>query len=55
MHSDKDPIRLFKAIKDLKFRFDSNKEYKMSLLEDIDKLFQLYQSKDMTNAQFLDS
>jgi hypothetical protein len=54
MHSEKDPIKLLKAIKGLTFRLDNKKEYDLSLVEAIDKLFRLYQSKDMPNTQFLD-
>jgi hypothetical protein len=53
MHHEKDPIKLLKAIKGLTFRFDSNKEYEMSLVEAIDKLYRFYQGKDMPNTQFL--
>jgi hypothetical protein len=42
------------AIKGLTFKFDSEKEYEMSLVEAIDKLYQAYQTKDMSNTQFLD-
>jgi hypothetical protein len=48
------PVKLLKAIKGLTFRFDSEKEYEMSLVEAIDKLYQMYQPKDMSNTQFLD-
>jgi hypothetical protein len=54
MHSEKDPVKLLKAIKGLTFRFDSKKEYEMSLVEAIDKLYQLYQEKNMPNTQFLE-
>ena len=53
MHIAKDPIKLLKAIKALTFKFDNEKEYEMSLVEAIDKLYQVQQTKDMTNIDFL--
>jgi hypothetical protein len=53
MHHEKDPIKRLKAIKGLTFRFDSKKQYEMSLVEAIDKLYRFYQGKDMPNTQFL--
>jgi hypothetical protein len=54
MHTEKDPVKLLKSIKGLTFKFDSEKEYEMSLVEAIDKLYRIYQTKEMSNAQFLD-
>ena len=54
VHYEKDRVNILKAIQGLTFRFDSEKEYKMSLVEAVDKLFRLYQSKDMSNTQFLE-
>jgi hypothetical protein len=54
MHLDKDPITLLQAIKGLTFKFDNEKEYEMSLVEVIDKLYQTYQTKDMSNIQYLE-
>jgi hypothetical protein len=53
MHKEKDPVKLLKSIKGLTFKFDSEKEYEMSLLEAIDKLYRIYQTKEMSNTQFL--
>jgi hypothetical protein len=54
MHMDKNPVKLLKAIKGLTFKFDNEKEYEMSLVEAVDKLYRTYQTKDMTNTQFFD-
>jgi hypothetical protein len=54
LHADKNPVKLLKAIKGLTFKFDNEKEYEMSLVEAIDKLYQLHQTKELTNTQFLD-
>jgi hypothetical protein len=54
IYVEKNPIKLLKAIKGLIFRFDSKKEYEMSRVEPIDKLYRMYQPKDMSNTQFLD-
>jgi hypothetical protein len=54
MHTEKDPVKLLKSIKGLTFKFDSEKEYEMSLVEAIDKLYRIYQTKEMSNNQFLD-
>jgi hypothetical protein len=52
MHMNKDPMMLVKAIKGLMFRFDG--EYEMSLVDATDKLYCMFQTKDMTNTQFCD-
>jgi hypothetical protein len=54
LHADKNPVELLKAIKGLTFKFDNEKEYEMSLVEAIDKLYQIHQTKEMTKTQFLD-
>ena len=54
MHTEKDPIKLLKSSKGLTFKFDSEKEYEMNLVEAIDKFYQIYQTKEMSNTQFLD-
>jgi hypothetical protein len=54
LHADKNPVKLSKAIKGLTFKFDNEKEYEMSFVEAIDKLYQIHQTKEMTNTQFLD-
>jgi hypothetical protein len=54
LHIDRNPVKLLKAIKGLTLKVDSEKEYEMSLVEAIDKLYQTYQTKDMSNTQFLD-
>ena len=54
MHVTKDPVTLLKAIKGLTFKFDNEKEHEMSLVEAIDKLYRTYQTKDITNIQFLE-
>jgi hypothetical protein len=54
MHTEKDPVKLLKSIKGLTFKCDSEKEYGMSRVEAIDKLFRIYQTKEMSNTQFLD-
>jgi hypothetical protein len=33
LHTDKNPVKLLKAIKGLTFKFDGEKEYEMSLVE----------------------
>jgi hypothetical protein len=42
LHADKNPVKLLKAIKGLTFKFDNEKEYEMSLVEAIDKLYQIH-------------
>jgi hypothetical protein len=54
MHVDKDPVTLLKAIKRLTFKFDNEKEYEISLIEAIDKLYCTYQTKDMSTIQYLE-
>jgi hypothetical protein len=54
MHMNKDPLMFPKAIKGLMFRFDGEKEYEMSLVDAMDKLYRMFQTKDMTNTQFRD-
>jgi hypothetical protein len=54
IHADKDVLGLLKAIKGLVFRFDGEKEFEMSLVEANDKLYRMYQGKEMTNTQFRD-
>jgi hypothetical protein len=52
MHTEKVPVKLLKSIKGLTFKFDSEKECEMSLVEAIDKLYRIYQTKEMSNTQF---
>jgi hypothetical protein len=54
MHTDKDPVKLLESIKVLTFKFNNEKEYEVSLVEAIDKLYRTYQTKEMTKTQFLD-
>jgi uncharacterized protein YabN with tetrapyrrole methylase and pyrophosphatase domain len=55
IHVDKDPVTLLKAIKELTFKFDNEKLYDMSLAEAIDNLNRTYQTKDMSNIQYLEN
>jgi hypothetical protein len=45
LHADENPIKLLKAVKGLTFKFDNGKEYEMSLVEAIDKLYQIHQTE----------
>jgi hypothetical protein len=49
MQVNKDPVTLLQVIKGLTFKFDNEKEYEMSLVKAIDKLYQTYQTKDLSN------
>jgi hypothetical protein len=53
MHEEKDLVKLPRAIKGHTFTFNIKKEYKMSLVDAVDRLYRFYQAKDMTNPQFL--
>jgi hypothetical protein len=52
IHANKDALALLKAVKGLVFKFDGEKEFEMSLVEAIEKLYSMHQTKDMTNVQF---
>jgi hypothetical protein len=52
IHTNKDALALLKAVKGVVFKFDDEKEFEMSLVEATDKLYRMYQTKDMTNVQF---
>ena len=54
MHMNKDSLMLLKTIKGLTFQFDGEKEYEMSLVDAMDKLYRMFQTKEMTNTQFRD-
>jgi hypothetical protein len=54
MQVNKDPVTLLQVIKGLTFKFDNEKEYEMSLVKAIDKLYQTYQTKDLSNIQYLE-
>jgi hypothetical protein len=55
MHVDKDPVTLLKVIKGLTFKFDNEKEYEMSLVETINKMYRTYQMKDLSNIQYFEN
>jgi hypothetical protein len=42
IHTVKDPVKLLKINRGLRFKFNSEKEFEMSLVEAIDKLYQTY-------------
>jgi hypothetical protein len=54
IHENKYALALLKAVKGLVFKFDGEKEFEMSLVEATDKLYRVYQTKDMTNIQLQD-
>jgi hypothetical protein len=54
VHTEKDPVKFLKSIKGLTFKFDSEREYEMSLVKALNKLYCIYQTKEMSNTHFLD-
>jgi hypothetical protein len=54
MHLNKDSLMLLKTIKGLTFQFDGEKEYEMSLVDAMDKLYRMFQTREMSNTQFRD-
>jgi hypothetical protein len=49
-----DTIALIKAIKGLTYQFDGQKYHSMALHQAKNRFYNLYQGREMTNAQFLD-
>ena len=52
MHHKKDALNLLKAVKGFTFMFNGEKEHEMSLAEAIDRVYRIYQGKDMSNLEY---